>query len=256
MSLFEGTIEAGDFRSILDSSTVVYEEARVFFEDNKVKVRVTDPSGVGVVVLEISETAFDDCEIGSGNICCDFSEITDMIKMADGSTDVNLKVQEHELIIDFLDLQFTVKLIDPDTLNKDTKKPDIDLDGEVVLDSSAFKRGVNAAELVADHVELGVDDEEDAFYMKAKGDINKVILKRRKKDLVTIDLEPVSSTFSVECLKNICGAIPDETQISVNLGEDFPSEISYSIIEEAVDVTYFLAPRIQPNSQKNQAANQ
>lgn len=37
MSLFEGTIEAGDFRSILDSSTVVYEEARVFFEDNKVK---------------------------------------------------------------------------------------------------------------------------------------------------------------------------------------------------------------------------
>ena len=248
MSLFEGTIEAGDFRSILNSSTVIYEESRVFFEDNSVKIRVTDPSGVGVVVLDISESAFTDSEIGSGDICCDFSEIADMIKMAGGSTDIDLKVNEHDLVIDFIDLQFTVKLIDPDTLDKDTEKPDIDLEGEVVLESAAFKRGVNAADLVADHVELGVDDEEEAFYMKSKGDINEVILKRRKKDLVTINLEPVSSTFSVEYLKDICSAIPDDTPISITLGEDFPSEISYSTIEDAVDVTYFLAPRIQPDS--------
>lgn len=248
MTLFEGTIIGEDVRSILSAATVLVDECRVFLEDNKIRIRGSDPGGVAIVIIEISEAAFNDAEIGNGNVCWDFSEMSDMISMAGTSTNIELQIENHDLIIDFIDLHFTLNLIDSDILKKDTEKPEIDLDAEVVLNSSAFKRGIQAADLVADHVEFGIDDEDSTFYMEAKGDINEVILKRKKKDLVTLTAESVSSTFSVDYLKDICDAIPDDIEVAITLGEDFPAEISFSIIDGNSDVTYFIAPRLQPDS--------
>lgn len=248
MTLFKGTIAAEDIRSILNAATVLVEECVVFLNTDEVKIRGTDPGGVALVIIEISEAAFQDVEIESGNVCWDFSEMVDMIKMADTDTSIDLEIQDHELVINFIDLHFTLTLIDPDTIKKDSEKPNINLDAEIVLESSALKRGVNAADLVADHVEFGIDDNDSAFYMEAKGDSNKVVLKRKKKDLVTLTAEPVSSTYSVAYLKDICGAIPDDTEVTISLGEDFPAEISFAMSDSNADVTYFIAPRLQPNS--------
>lgn len=247
MTLFKGTIIGENVHSILSAATVLVDECHVFLEDNKVRIRGTDPGGVAIVIIEISEEAFNDAEIGNGNVCWDFSEMSDMIKMADASTDIELQIENHDLILDFIDLHFTLKLINTDTLKKDTEKPEMDLDAEIVLDSSAFKRGIQAADLVADHIEFGIDDNESAFYMEAKGDVNEVILKRKKQDLVTLTTEAVSSTFSVDYLKDICGAIPNDVEVAITLGEDYPAEISYSIIDGNSNVTYFIAPRIQPD---------
>lgn len=84
--------------------------------------------------------------------------------------------------------------------------------------------------------------------METKGDVNEVILERKKQDLVTITTEPVSSTYSVSYLKEICGAIPDDTNITIQLGEEFPTEISFEIVDGDAEVTYFLSPRLSPDS--------
>lgn len=248
MSLFQGSIPREDIRSILDTATVLVEECRVFLEGSTVKIRGTDVGGVALVIINIDKEAFNNAEIGDGDVCWDFSEMTEMIKTADSEADIDLKIQDSNLLIDFLDLHFSLSLIDPDSLKRDQEKPDIDLDAEIVLDSSVLKRGIDAADLVGDHVEFGIDEEKSAFYMKAKGESNEVILKREKQDLVTLTATSVSSTYSVEYLKDICKAIPEDTDVGIHLGDDLPAEISYTVVDGNVTVTYFIAPRLEPDS--------
>lgn len=247
MTVFEGTINNGDIQSILKSATVLVDVCRVAFEESKVTLRGTDPAGVGLVLIEISEDAFSGTTIEPGQACLDISEMADMVGTASDGEDVNLEVVDSELNINVLDLSFTLSQIHPDSLEQDHEKPDLELPAEVVLDSSAFQRGVGAADLVADHVELGISDENSSFYMEAKGDVNQVILQKKKHDLATLTAEPVSSTLPIEYLKDICSAIPDDKELSINLGDDYPAEISLNIINNAT-VTYFISPRLQPDT--------
>lgn len=246
MIFFEGTINNGDIQSILKSATVVVHECRMMFEESTVTIRGTDPAGVGLVLIEISEEAFSDITINSGEACLDISEMTDMIGTVGTGEDVDLKIVDHELNIDTLDLSFTLSQINPDSLEQDHEKPDLELPAEVVLDSSAFQRGIDAADLVADHVEFGISEDDSSFYMEAKGDVNRVILQKKKHDLVTLTTEPVNSTYSIGYLKDICTAIPDDNELSINLGNDYPTEISFNILEDNATVTYFVSPRLQP----------
>lgn len=248
MTTFEGTITNGKIQSVLKSATVLVEECRVFFEDDELTIRGTDPGGVGLVLIEMSDDAFSDATINAGEACLDFDEMTDMIKTVGTEEEVDLEIEGHELNINTLDLSFTLSLIDPNTLKRDRSKPDLDLPAEVVLDSSVFQRGIEAADLVADHVEFGINASNSAFYMEAKGDMNRVILQKEKQDLETLTTEPVASTYSIEYLKDICNAIPQDTNVSINLGEDYPAEISFDIIEDNATVTYFISPRLEPDS--------
>lgn len=248
MTGFEGTINNGEIRSILKSATVLVDECRVFFEDDEMRIRGTDPSGVGLVLIEVSDEAFDDTVFNPGEACFDLNEMMDMIKTVGTGEDVELVLEDRAMSIDTLDLSFTLSLIDPDTLKRDHNKPDLDLPAEVVFDASAFQRGIDAADLVADHVEFGIDEENSAFYMEAKGDVNRVILRKEKQDLVTLTTESVSSTYSIEYLKDICSAFPEDHNVTISLGEDYPVEISFDVIDDKATVTYFISPRLQPNT--------
>lgn len=247
MTVFKGEVKCENLQSVLDAVTVLVEECRVFFEDDSVRIRGTDKANVSMVLVEISESAFDNAEIGSEDTSWNFSKMADMVNTGGKDADVELEVAGSNLLIDILDLSFTLSLIDPDHLDNDQEKPVFDLPAEIVLDSSVFERGVHAADLVSDHVEFGIDEEESAFYMEAKGDVNEVILKKSKRDLSTLTLEGVSSTFSVNSLKEFTKAIPSETQINIEIGNEFPADISFEIMDGDATVTYFISPRIGPD---------
>lgn len=248
MTVFKGTINNGEIRSILKSATVLVDECRVFFEDDEMRIRGTDPAGVGLVLIEASDEAFDQAVFNSGEACFDFAEMADMIKTVGTGEDVELALEDRAMSIETLDLSFTLSLIDPDALKRDRGKPDLDLPAKVVFDASAFQRGIDAADLVADHVEFGIDEKNSAFYMEAKGDVNEVILRKEKQDLVTLTTEAVSSTYSIEYLKDICSALPEDRNVTISLGDDYPVEISFDIIGDSATVTYFISPRLQPNT--------
>jgi len=244
MTEFDATINREDLRSILNSVTVIVEECRVLLDDDRVRIRGTDPAGVALVVVEVSEDVFSSSEIGDGSVYWDFDEMADMVETGEKAEEVHLKLQETDLDIELVDLSFTLSLLDPESLKRDQEKPELDLEGEVVLDGAPFKRGVEAADLVADHVEFGIDDEESSFYMMAKGDTNEVIMEKKKKDLETMSMDPVSSTYSVEYMKDVCDSIPDDGKINIGIDQDFPTEISFDIVGGDASVTYFISPRI------------
>lgn len=248
MTYLEGTIRNGDLKTVLDAVTVLVEEARVFLEDDEVLIRGTDPAGVGIVQIAIFEDAFENPEITQASMCLDFTELTDMVDTADVDADVYIQTHEHDMEIDVLDLDFSLTLIDPEALNSDQSIPDIDLPAEVVISSSAFKRGIKASNLVAEHIEFGISETDPVFYMRARGDSNEVVMEKEEEDLGALTTDSVSSTYSIDYLTKIVEAIPTETHVTINLGEDHPAEISFDLLDGDATVKYFLAPRLEPDS--------
>jgi len=244
MTEFNTTVDWQDLRSILNSVTVLVDECRLIADDDVVRIRGTDPAGVGLVEIEIPETAFEDAELGDTNVCLDFAELTDMVSIATDADSVDLELDFPSLEINVLDLSFSLALIDPEKLKKDHQKPDFDLEGEIVINSTAFKRGVDAADLVADEVEFQIDTDDSAFCMRAIGDTNQVVMKRKKQDLFTLTMDEMKSKYSVPYLKDISKAIPEDSEVTLEFAEDFPAEISFDILDGDATVTYFISPRI------------
>jgi len=248
MTYLEGTIRNGELKKILNAVTVLIEEARVFLENDEVLIRGTDPAGVGIVQITISEDAFENPEIRQASRCLDFTELTDMVNTADADADVRIQVHEHDIEIDVLDLDFSLTLIDAEALDSDQAIPDLELPAKVVISSSAFKRGIKAGNLVAEHIEFGISETDPAFYMRARGNNNEVVMEKKEEDLGALTTDSVSSTYSLDYLTEICGSIPTDTNIRINLGDDHPTEISFDLVNGNAMATYFLAPRLNPDS--------
>lgn len=246
MTSLTGTVEKGILGSVLDAVIKMVEEGRIIVLEDGIRVRGTDPADVGVVIFEIDEDAFIEYDSSPTNICVDFTELLDMINVADSNQEVDFELKSHDLELNIMDLSFTLTLLDPQSLGHDRDIPDLELNAEVVLDSEAFKRGVRGADLIADHVEFGIDASNDAFYMEAKGDDNQVILQKPKRDLSTMTSSPTEAIYSVEYLKMIHDSVPDDTQVRIKFDEEYPTEISFHLADGDISAKYFISPRLGP----------
>ena len=101
--------------------------------------------------------------------------------------------------------------------------------------------------MVSDHIELGVDESDEVFYVKAQGDTDDVHLELDADDLIDLVVGPASSLFSLDYLQDMNKAIPKDTEVTMELGDEFPVKLHFDIAEGEGEVTYMLAPRIQSN---------
>ena len=99
--------------------------------------------------------------------------------------------------------------------------------------------------MVSDHVALGVDETDELFYVDAEGDTDDVHLELGREDLIDLTAGPARSLFSLDYLKDMNKAIPNDAEVRVELGEEFPVKMHFDIAEGQGSVTYMLAPRVQ-----------
>ena len=116
---------------------------------------------------------------------------------------------------------------------------------EVVIEGRDIDRAVTAADMVSDHIALGVDADEEYFYVDAEGDTDDVHLELTRADLIDLVAGPAHSLFSLDYLKDMNKAIPKDAEVTMELGEEFPVKMHFDIAEGKGSVTYLLAPRIQ-----------
>jgi len=167
--------------------------------------------------------------------------------MADTGQLIQLELDEEtrKLHIQIDGLEYTLALIDPDSIRQEPDIPDLDLPAEVVLEGKDVNRSVTAGDMVSDHIALGVDETDEFFYVNAEGDTDDVHLELTQDDLIDLQVGPARSLFSLDYLKDMNKAIPKDTEVTLDLGEEFPVKIYFGFAEGQGQVTYMLAPRIQ-----------
>jgi len=129
---------------------------------------------------------FESYEADGGLIGVDLSRLEDIAGMADTGQLIQLELDEEtrKLHIQIDGLEYTLALIDPDSIRQKPDIPDLDLPAEVVLEGKDVNRSVTAADMVSDHIALGVDETDEFFYVNAEGDTDDVHLELTQDDLI------------------------------------------------------------------------
>jgi proliferating cell nuclear antigen len=245
--MFTAIVSAETLRTTLDSVSVLVDECKIHLTEDGLEIRAVDPANVGMVDLELEAAAFESYEADGGVIGVDLSRLEDIASMADSGQLVQLELDEEtrKLHIQIDGLEYTLALIDPDSIRQEPDLPDLDLPARIVIEGRDIDRAVRAADMVSDHIALGVDTEAEHFYVDAEGDTDDVHLEFGAGDLIALELGDAHSLFSLDYLKDMNKAIPADGEVEIELGEEFPVKMHFDIAEGLGKVTYMLAPRIQ-----------
>jgi len=245
--MFKAIVSADTLRTTLDSVSVLVDECKIHLNEEGLAIRAVDPANVGMVDLELDATAFESYDADGGLIGVNLTRLEDIAGMADAGQLVQLELDEEtrKLHIKIDGLEYTLALIDPDSIRQEPDLPDLDLPARIVIEGRDIDRAVRAADMVSDHIALGVDSAEDLFYVDAEGDTDDVHLELGPGDLIDLDAGDAHSLFSLDYLKDMNKAIPKDGEVAVDLGEEFPVKMHFEIAEGLGQVTFMLAPRIQ-----------
>jgi len=245
--MFKAIVSAETLKDALDSVSVLVDECKIRLNDEEFAIRAVDPANVGMVDLSLAAAAFESYEADGGVIGVNLGRLEDIAGMANSGDLIHLELDEEtrKLHIQIDGLSYTLALIDPDSIRQEPDIPDLDLPAEIVLEGSQLNRGITAADMVSDHIALRVDPDEEAFYIEAEGDTDDVDLKLDSDDLIDLTAGAADSLFSLDYLKDMNKAIPKSTEVTAELGEEFPVKLHYEFAEGLGQVTYMLAPRIQ-----------
>jgi proliferating cell nuclear antigen len=245
--MFKAIVSAETLRSALDSVSVLVDECKIRLEEEGLTIRAVDPANVGMVDLELSAGAFESYETDGGVIGVNLSRLEEFASMADSGQLIQLELDEEtrKLHVQIEGLEGTLALIDPESIRQEPDLPDLDLPAHVVLEGADIARAVKAADMVSDHIALGVDETDEVFYVDAEGDTDDVHLELGRDDLIDLTAGDARSLFSLDYLKDMNKAIPSDAEVELELGEEFPVKMHFDIAEGDGSVTYMLAPRIQ-----------
>jgi proliferating cell nuclear antigen len=245
--MFKAIVDAETLQSALDSVSVLVDECKIHLEEDGISIRAVDPANVGMVDLVLDRDAFESYETDGGIIGVNLSRLEDIAKMVESGqlVDLELDEQTRKLHIHTDGLEYTLALIDPDSIRQEPDIPDLDLPAKIVLEGRDIDRAVRAADMVSDHIALGVDGDENYFYVDAEGDTDDVHFELVEEDLISLRAGDARSLFSLDYLKDMNRAIPKDAEVTIDLGEEYPVKLHFEIAEGMGHVTYMLAPRIQ-----------
>jgi proliferating cell nuclear antigen len=245
--MFKAIVSASTLRDALDSVSVLVDECKVRLNEDGLSIRAVDPANVGMVDLSLDSAAFESYEADGGVIGVNLARLEDIAGMGNTGDLVHLELDEEtrKLHIRIDGLSYTLALIDPDSIRQEPDIPDLDLPAQIVVEGNQLDRGITAADMVSDHINLRVDEDAETFHIEAEGDTDDVDFEMGAEDLIDLEAGPADSLFSLDYLKDMNKAIPGDAEVTIELGEEFPVKLHYEFAEGLGNVTFMLAPRIQ-----------
>lgn len=247
--MFTAIVSSGTLLAALDSVSVLVDECKLRLDEDGVTIRAVDPANAGMVNLRLDTSAFESYESDGETIGVDLTRLEDIAGMANADDLIHLELDEktRKLHIQIDGLEYTLALIDPDSIRQEPDLPDLDLSATIGIEGRDIDRAVTAADMVSDHIALGVDAEDEYFYVDAEGDTDDVHFELDRDELISLSAGDAHSLFSLDYLKEMNKAIPNDAEVSVELGEEFPVNLHFDIAAGDGSVTFVLAPRIQGN---------
>ena len=243
--MFKALIGAEKLKDAIEAISSLVDEAKFKLTADGINIRAVDPANVAMVSLELTKDAFDSFEATEGEIGIDLTKMNDIMEMAekDDRIEIDLDENAHKLIVRMRELSYTMSLLDPSSIRKEPKVPALDLPVHIVVRGEDLKRAVKAAEKVSDYMSMGISGE--VFFMEAEGDTDNVRLEMTKDQLIDLKSGEARSLFSLDYLTDISKIAAKASEVTIDLGKDFPLKVRFKIAEGHGEVSYMLAPRVE-----------
>jgi len=249
----QARIDPDTFLDALTPVSTLVDECKMHLTDDGIEIRAVDPANVGMVDLGIGMRAFEQYNTDGGIIGVNLNQLMDQVTsisnqpMEEIMLDLELDDETRKLHLSGGAMEFKLALIDPDSLRDEPDLPELDLPGEAILEANWLTQGIDAANMLSDHMTFGVNEDDRELYMQAEGDTDDWDLTLGERDAGLIDLTPgaAHSVFSVDYLKDMKKAMSGDAEVTMRVGEEFPIIMDFELAEGYVDTRYMLAPRVQ-----------
>lgn len=248
---FSAIVDADTLTDALDPVTALVNECKIRTNDNGLSITAVDPANVGMVDMSLDAGA---CASYSPRdrdtpLGVNLKRLTDVIGMADSGDMVALELDDEtrKLHIEIDGLEYTLALIDPESIRQEPDLPDLDLAATYVFEGRRLDRAVTAAEMVSNHIAIEAVGEDELVF-SADGDTDDVTETLTGDQLLSGRHEgdgAAESLFSLDYLADIASVIGSDDELSLRIGDEFPLKLHYTREDGGISVTNMLAPRIQ-----------
>lgn len=249
---FEAIIAADTLDTFFEHADALVDECKLRLESDALRTTFVEPANVAMGDLELDIDAFETYHTEGGVIGVVIEAIRDVLSLVDGDTLVQLwlDAETRRLELEADGLEYTLALIDPDSIRQEPDLPELELAGRVVLEGRDLNQALTAADLCSDHVSItgqaDADVDREAVVIGADGDTDAV--KWTFDSKAALDLvveEPCRSLFSLDYLNAVESPLPASAEVAIRFGDEMPMRLAYSAAQGHCHVDYLVAPRIQ-----------
>lgn len=243
--MFQAKIRSDALKGIVNIISTLVDEAKLNISPEGISLKAVDPAHVAMVELDIKKAAFESFVADDTQIGVDLDKIKEVLRLASSSDIIEMEQDEERgrLIFRVGNITRRMNMVDTSSMS-DPKVPQLSLPVSVDVHISEIQKGIRAAESVSDHIALTADAE--SFELSCEGDTDSVNLRLDKAKLVGLTVtEKARSLFPLDYFANLVKAIPSDTVVKINLGNDYPVKILFDLAGGNSSVGYLLAPRIE-----------
>jgi len=243
--MFKATIASQKLVECIDALKALVAEALFILKPEGFSVAAVDPSNVAMVTLDLSPIVFESYEATEMILGIDLKKMAGILEMSVKDEIVGLEVDEvsHKLIIKLKGLAYTMSLLDPASVRKGPKIPNLNLPGSVTLRGEDLRRGVKAVDKVGDYAYIGISGQK--FFIEGIGDTDSVKLELTREEVIDLIPAEVKAMFSLDYLLDISKISGKAAEVTLELGTDFPLRVRHKIAGDGGSIMYVLAPRVE-----------
>ena len=244
-------IKTDPLAQFIDNATALMAEAKIHLNPDGIELRGVEPANVGMIHESLSEDAFESYDFDGGVIGVNLERLSDAIGMA-GSDDLVQLTLDHEtrkLVIESGGMEFTMALIDTDSIRSEPDVPDIDdrLTATLVCEAAELQRAEKAADLCSKHIAFGASVDDEEFYAEADGDTDdvRVTWERDEAGEGSAVNDDAHSLFSLDYLKDMLKPLDTNGDVELDIGDSVPMFLDATFADGDGELTFMLAPRIE-----------
>ena len=232
--MFSADLKSDTLKGLVNIISTLIDEVKFTITPEGMTLKAVDAAHVAMIEMEVEKCAFDkyeaeDCEIG-----LDLDKVKDVLKLAASGDVIGMEQDDTHgrLVFKVGNITRRMNLVDTTTMS-DPKVPQLSLTAKISLPVDELQKGIRAADKISDHITLKAGP--GYFDMFCEGDT----------DSVSLHLDGASVEFPLDYFSNIIKAIPAGTTVMVELDNDYPVKLVFSLADGNARVNYLLAPRIE-----------
>ena len=246
--MFKAEIRADTLKGIVNVISTLIDEVKFTISPEGMTLKAVDPAHVAMIELNLEAGAFESYNADQTEIGLDLDKVKDVLKLSASGDMISMEQDEGygRLIFRVGNITRRMNLVDTSSMN-DPKVPQLELSSNIEVPVSELQRGIKASENISDHIALTITS--DYFELACEGDTDSVNLKLDRSQLSSLTIEgdgdKYCSLFPLDYFSNLIKAVPSDASVRIELDNDYPVMLNFTLAEGKGTVKYLLAPRIE-----------
>lgn len=246
--MIQAELQAFKLQQALEAVNVLVDTATVEFGPEGLRVETVDPANVGAVSMTLLEPAFESFSGEEAKVHIDIERFSRIIDKFSGDRTVLLEYENPggSLELAVGSYEFDLSLLHPDTVQSGERAGEVNPPAKVVMKAEPLQKAMRMSNMFSDEIILGVDADNDLFYINAMGDNDSMAVSydESKEVVDEIKSEPAHTIFGLSLLSEMIRIAPGKNNITLEIGKQYPIQMKFDIANGKGQVEYGLAPRV------------